>query len=78
MYTKFNKLSVVQQHKLKPAIKWLVWLKREDRKRKQANDPRHLKKEKAKAKRARGKWNGQEIAPTAVSVNWTTSYMLEQ
>ena len=55
MYTKFNKLSVVQQHKLKPAIKWLVWLKREDRKRKQANDPRHLKKEKAKAKRACGK-----------------------
>ena len=53
-------------------------MKREDRKRKQANDPRRLKKEKAKAKRARGKWNGQEIAPTAVSVNWTTSYMLEQ
>ena len=53
--TESEKLSTTQKDKLKPALEWLIALIREDRKRRQAEDPRRLKKEKAKAQRLRRK-----------------------
>lgn len=72
IYNGFKALPITRQDSMKPALEWLVEQQRAARKERQAKDPRHLKKQDAKAKRARIKWNGQEVVPTKMSLNWTT------